>query len=458
MHYRKTYLSFLFAALLLPRLWAQEDTLTPAGQDQIRLMTPDSIMMPRPAPVSEDLASPEQVSLALFIGKQWPQLAGFCEKTIRSGIDAYYLRVRGGIACFEMKQYRKAVAHLQKALRFNPGDDLAGSYLYYAYLYSERFEEAKWLSKRFSVGLSTTMNTRHISPVDFAFAETGIKQADSSHLFKNPIFSSVGISHSIGRRVFLFHSLSYYSQGEYRFYIQQFQYYLKATLPLANNWRLSAAGHLVNVDADLRNFEPVVNTFTYLTVGPPPPPGQPPPQPVVASITTTNYVEKMIRHQKLNSIGALALSKHMALADVFIGTTYAHLDTSVQYQLQAGFMLYPLKNNRLGLGATIYQHSEEPSNKQNTTVAPLVTAYITGKIHLAVAYLSNAGPNITENTGYFVSNSTDYTLSRLSATASFNVAKGLWLYGTGGYEQKKQLTDGFKYNYSIAAIGLKIIP
>ncbi|MES2678819.1 MAG: tetratricopeptide repeat protein [Bacteroidota bacterium] len=440
---------------------AQEDTLVAHESEDTVVTTIEDI--PNNALTETDLKGPmdahsvEKISYSLYLNKQWQQLSDYCERAIKMDFDYYYLRVRAGVAWFELGKYRRAVVHFKKALEFNQGDDFANSYLYYSYLYSERFEDAKWLTKSFSPALSTSLFARAPGPVDFVVAESGIKVPDSSRQFKNALFSHIGINHSITKRLFLFHGFTYFAQNEQRFSVRQFQYYLKATSPLKNGFLLSAGFHVVNANADVRNFVSSVKTNTYL-VFPIGPPGMPPPPPQVLTVTTTAVAEQVKATRAQNYVGAITLTRRTRLADYSIGATLGSFDTTKQVQLSAGINLYPFAHNKFSVGGTIYLHSEKDFKKKLLTLAPAVNIYLTNKIHLSVSYLYNEGPNISENTGSFVSNSVDYTPQRITFTTSVDIANGLWLYGTYTYEQKKHLAAGYKYDYNIFVVGIKVIP
>lgn len=62
--------------------------------------------------------------------KRWHDLLDTCELAIDEwGIDYFYLRMRAGVAAFELHKYRKAIVHFEKALEFNSGDKDAMSLL-----------------------------------------------------------------------------------------------------------------------------------------------------------------------------------------------------------------------------------------------------------------------------------------------------------------------------------------
>lgn len=409
----------------------------------------DQSLLPKVVGEEVDFKTVETISYQLYLDNNWEQLTDYCEKAIKAGYDYYYIRVRSGIGYFELKQYRKAIEHFEKSLEFNSGDDYATSYLYACYLNTERYEDAKWLTKSFSPVLAESMRSKELSAIDVITFESGFKKPDSSRVFKNPFFTSVSLSHSLAKRVFLFHNLSFYKQNESRFTVDQLQYYLRGNIPLKKGFQLSAGFHYVRINTDVRTIEQTVSTYTYEVMGP----QNPPPPPV--TVVTVNNTDVIKNKQYNNCVGSVAVSKHFTYLDLSLGATAAKFDTIEQYQVNAGFTFYPLKNNRVSLGANAYLHYEHLTN---LAVAPYVSIYITPKINLAANYFYNEGPNLTEGNGYFISNSIDYTLHRMALTGSVKINTSLWLYGTYGYEIKKQLTLGYHYNYHIFALGLRIIP
>lgn len=393
-------------------------------------------------------AQADSVSYQLYFAENWKALKPYGESAIRQGQDGYYLRVRTGMACFHLQQYRAAIPHLKKALFYLPGDEFAMNYLYLAYLYSERFEDARLLSKRFGAAQAALMKTSSIPAIDFIGADAGLKRSDSAARFNDLLFTSLSLGHSIARRLSLFHSFTYFTQAEQRFEVQQFQYYLKASLPLPHDLLLSVGAHAVY---DLLYAE---TSYTLPGNPPPPPaPGQPPPPP-----PPTRLIEDDTNTTGQAGVIAVNLSRNTRLFSCSLGFTAARLDTADQYQVHAGVGFYPLKNNRLSLGAVLYQHTENGFKTNDLAVVPFVSGYVSPKLFLNFSYLNNRGNNIIENTGYGINNSIDYTTDRYSFSVSYRVLKKLWLYGTYAYENKKNAEELFRYHYQVLLIGFKFFP
>ncbi|MCX6268797.1 MAG: hypothetical protein NTW16_15835, partial [Bacteroidetes bacterium] len=89
-----------------------------------------------------DFATVYLVTYRCYLDKKWDSVILVGKQALRQDIDYYYLRVRMGIAYFEKAAYFPAATHLKKARQFNSDDPVIASYLYYAYLYSNRVEEA----------------------------------------------------------------------------------------------------------------------------------------------------------------------------------------------------------------------------------------------------------------------------------------------------------------------------
>ena len=390
----------------------------------------------------------DSVSYQLYLTENWKELTLHGHKTIREGYDSYYLQVRTGIAYYMLKRYRAAIPYFKKALSFQSGDETAMNYLYLSYLYAERFEDAKSLSRKFSPSQAQLMKTVYFPAIEFISAEGGMKHSDSSGRFKDAILSSVSIGHSVARRFSLFHNLSYFGQSEARFTVQQFQYYIRANIPLKNDLLLSAGAHYFNGQ--------ISSTSTYTVPGnppPPPPPGQPPPPAPAPRVVVETH-----KATSNSFVGALTLTHFGRLFNYSIGTTAASLDTAVQYQLQAGMSYFPFRNNRLSVGATVYQHTESGFQKNELAVVPFISAYVSPKLFLTFGYLTNRGNNIIEHTGYGVNNSIDRTGERYSFSASFRILKKAWVYGVYSYETKQHAVEAFTYHYHLFLIGFKIIP
>jgi len=97
-----------------------------------------------------NFSSLDKQTYGLYLDKNWKDLVSLGKKGLDNGFDYFYLRMRIGIAYYELGNYRRAIPHFRKALVFNSKDQYANEYLYYSYLFSGRKADAINLSEKFT--------------------------------------------------------------------------------------------------------------------------------------------------------------------------------------------------------------------------------------------------------------------------------------------------------------------
>jgi hypothetical protein len=97
------------------------------------------------ASVKLDFNTVDELTYRYFLEKKWDSVILIGKQALHVEIDYYYLRVRMGLAYYEQKEYIPAATHLVKARQFDPKDPVIADYLYYAYLFTNRMEEARLL-------------------------------------------------------------------------------------------------------------------------------------------------------------------------------------------------------------------------------------------------------------------------------------------------------------------------
>jgi len=97
-----------------------------------------------------DYQSIDSSTYIQYINKDWKSLIQTSKLGLKNGIDYYYLRMRKGIAEFELENYFKATADFNKALALNEYDKTAKSYRYFSLLNSGKKTMAYKFSNQFS--------------------------------------------------------------------------------------------------------------------------------------------------------------------------------------------------------------------------------------------------------------------------------------------------------------------
>lgn len=113
------------------------------------------------AAVKLDFTTVDMLTYRYYQEKKWDSVIVIGKQALRQEIDYYYLRVRLGIAYFEKTDYFPASTHLKKAMQFNSGDPVVAGYLYRAYVYTNRQEEADLLRAGMAHGKQDTILTKH---------------------------------------------------------------------------------------------------------------------------------------------------------------------------------------------------------------------------------------------------------------------------------------------------------
>lgn len=369
-------------------------------------------------------AEAEKETYKLYQDRNWSELIKVGQQAIDSGFDYYFMRMRLGISYYENKNYRLAEVHFKKALTFNSKSDLVHEYLYYCYALTGRKEEARKLTKTFSLNLKSKVQADKFKAIDFVMLEGAKKVVNSDYskdnsttYFETANYVQLGLKHHIKNSFSMFYAFTYFGQQTYLGEVDQLQYYFKGAIPLKGNWKLSPAIHLVNVD-----FKGTDSQYDL----------------------KDNYF-----------VGSAALQKSYKRWDIGIGTTFSNIGGSNQYNHFGELSYSVLGNSKFVLGLTGYIHKDDSVNEYNTSWLPFVYVQASKKISLKVNYLHNQGENIIEQNGYLVNNSIDLTESRTSVFVDYNIGKAT-LYGSYQLENKQDVTSNFKYKYNLFLLGLRL--
>ena len=392
----------------------------------------------------------DSLSYALYENKSWLALSQLSDTIISAEMDYYYLRMRAGIANFELKKYRAAIPHFQKALVFNLQDELSKEYLKYCYLYTNRNEEQNSSNNLLS-------NKKCPLQLQFIQLESGIKTT-SDTAFKNAMLSNFSVQHSFGKRGSLLHVINYYSQTEYRFKVSQLQYYLRWTYALKNNFKISLATHYI-YDQDQY----------HLFASPPPSQGGSDPTIILQGVGVPRgaLTSTSVASYNYSSLSSISILKQTPWLDFNLGATVSFLENTNLYQVNTGACFYPLLNNELQFNLQAQAYRYDLSNQNYFSFSPSITSKIFNNFYVTVAYFQNSskGINIIEQNGLLFNNSVDLTLNRTSIIAFYSLNKHWSLSYTAAFENKTHVNNtfefikfgksNFNYAYYIYLIGLK---
>ncbi len=217
----------------------------------------------------KDFAYYDSLTYKLYLDKDYKQLLKVGKEALHLGLDYYYLRMRTGIAAYNLKKYRIASMHFEKAATFSV-NDIVHEYLYYSSLWGgEPLKARKTLegmsdALKVRVGFSekdilatdvgmAILNQAEDFPNDFDFPEQ-----EGTQLIPTQFLNmSLSLMHGLGGKANMTHTFTYLHKSndkytfnnnqEYydtEFKTNQYQYYMGSAISLGRSWNLYLGGHI----------------------------------------------------------------------------------------------------------------------------------------------------------------------------------------------------------------------
>lgn len=160
-------------------------------------------------------AEVDKETYAFYLNGEWKKLIQLSKEAREEGIDFFHLNTRTAIAYYNLGRYRKSVPLFENALQEVKGDTILLEYLYYAYLFSGRDQDAVFLTRKFPKSLKKKLDA-HPKAVRRFFVESGIGSNlnystittmsrnrnssvyDANYYPKNQYYITTGFSHDLG--------------------------------------------------------------------------------------------------------------------------------------------------------------------------------------------------------------------------------------------------------------------
>lgn len=345
------------------------------------------------AATETDFITVETTTLRLYNEKKWDSLIITGKSALRNDIDYFFLRLRLGFAYFEKGQYFPASDHFRKAVQFNSTDPTATSMLYYAYLYSNRKEEAVSVLSNLSPEAREKIE-EHAPVVEHATIAGGYTFSSDEALKTNPelmgsdslygeedlygdnLYTSASAKFNLTNRISLTAAYTYlnfnktryiqYTSMEdrlekiadsswgknyiwsfnletydtnFRYRVSQHEAYLGATVVLPQGFRIMPAFHLVNVGytrVDVsQEFVTVADTGYYVSYD--------------SSWHTFDFVRTRYRFTQKdtsfnNYLVSLMVTKDFGIFNAGLTGSWSNLNGGTQYQAGLSLTYYPLGN------------------------------------------------------------------------------------------------------------------
>lgn len=445
-----------------------------------------TICLPATLRASEnsDLNTIDELTYRLYLEKKWDSLILVGKKSLHDDIDFHYLRVRMGIAYYELNIYLPATTHLKKARQVDPADPVIAEYLYYAYIFTNQEEEAQLLLASLPPKAKFPL-VKNRSFFNAAGVESGytfssnntlkdkppLMGTDSIYgetdLYGNYIYEHAGIKLNLSNRIGLTLAYNYLnfsktkyiqyariedqlvsiadsSWGKYYHYvfprvtydtsfaynINQHELHAGLSVYLNGGVRIMPAFHLIkvgypNISASAK-LVTVTDTGYYLNLGQ---------EYVTFPFDRTVYTYTNSDTSFSNYLAGLALSKEIGRFNIALSGSYSNLNNKKQKQAGATITWLPFGN--LNLYATTSLTGFFQGKDKRLLVSQVLGAKIAPWCWAEGSFYYGDYTNANILNGSVVYNNSDMINYRGSANLYFMVGKHLQLSLIYQYVQKE---------------------
>lgn len=299
-----------------------------------------------------DIRKVDSLTWAHYSNGRWEQLIDEGTKALNDGADYFYLRMRIGIAYYEIKNYRRAIPHFQKAMEFNPLDKSATEYLYLSYLLGGRPYDARPLIPELGSAARERLNISKTKLIEEVYIEGGPAFAgntdlknprkgrymgssdtiyNGSYYYDNIYYGHAGIRFRLSPALSIYQGYSYVEAPvtekiQYRnepvpdfdYTTKQHEYYGNLTINLPGKILATPAFHMLWLEYALRRdvYDPETGGLAYDTV----------------------YENEQMY------VASLSLKKDISLFAVEVSGTYGDFGHMVHQQISLAGYVYPLGN------------------------------------------------------------------------------------------------------------------
>ena len=300
----------------------------------------------------------------LYLDKNWKDLVSLGKNGLDNGIDYFYLRMRIGIAYYELGNYHRAIPHFRKALVFNSKDQFANEYLYYSYLFSGRNADAINLSEKFTaklkkkLGITKVTGIKSFSVYNTYSYNTNQEKLDDfniladtsingwQNVMRNYNLIQLNFKHIASPKLRLSHGYGYLIKQRYHFFredgnsvlypketYKQLQAYLSGNLLVGHGFTAGLTLHYINL-RPLAYYE-TGGTGGWQSGS------------TYASANPSN-----------NFAGYFSLSKNLGSFTVGLGFGVANLNDNMQFQKDLTLSFFPLGNLNFYFSSKATHHSD----------------------------------------------------------------------------------------------------
>ncbi len=358
--------------------------------------------------------------------KDWHNLIQTGKQAQAEGIDFMLLNYRMGIAYYHLKKYLKAIPYFEKVYDEQPQGSVLKEYLYYAYLFSDRLNDARILTENMPPELLKKIQIKAKNTLVEAVTIDAKYDFDLDNIYKanagenvlqtstdKQTWESVGLKHLIGKRWTLYHAFSYLTTHNriqtdgyefplhYNEDIRQFEYYALVNYHYKNAWDFMLSGHLITLDLkapnpDYDSGDPQSDSLLY----------------------------DLQRQSLLVLVG---VRKSIDIYRLFLTYSVSNIGGEKQMQPELGAGVYPFANNRLYLETKLTGLFDNTTDKPTWAVTENITWRPATKMLVNTFVSYGSLRHYHDYNGLIVYNDNDRSLWRAGINLSYAIAGKLWL-------------------------------
>ena len=372
----------------------------------------------------------DSATYAQYLAGDWSALIRDGKQAIRQDVDYYYLRMRLGIAFYEMKNYMTAAGHFKKALEFNQDDPVAQEYLYFSWLYSGQSERAGIYRESFSGKLSERFPPEKAAFFEAISAEYLYSSAQNDEMVNNAeaYFDGLisgyqeltrgyhnvnfSIQHRIQPGITFSHAYTYLDKSNFMYYhdglavttvdgqkVRQHQYYLSPSFTSVRGFTVSPSFHFLGIG--------------YQVIG------------SGGNGFGPGSQVSMIDEKTSAIVVGLALLQAAGPVNITLGGNYSKLNEEKQVLVRGGLTWFPQGNLDLYLGAYM---NTQAGITGNTTAYNMIPEYLLGAGIASRVWIEVFGShgdmiNYMEGNGYIVYNGLDRMKHKISTNLVYPITK-----------------------------------
>jgi len=412
------------------------------------------------AAAKPDFNTVDELTYRYYLAQKWDSVILVGKEALRGNIDFYFLRVRMGLAYYEQKEYIPAATHLIKARQFNSKDPVIANYLYYAYVFTNRMEEARLLQASLPPEDRNMVDNKK-GLVDAISVESGytfssnntlkdkpyLMQSDSIYgetdLYGNYLYEHLELKFNLSYRIGLtvaynylnFSKLKYIQDVTYndppvthdtsfQYNINQHEFHAGLSWYLNEGFRIMPAFHMIydSYPYTSASFDTIMHRYKY-------------------SRTDTSFTNYLV---------GLSLSKEIGRFNVGISGSYSNFNNRKQKQVVAYMTWLPFGNLNLYSTTTVtgFFQSKDDRLLLSQVIGAKITPWCWAEGSFSYGDYTNA--NIMN--GAVIYNNSDVIDYRVSANLSFMVGKHLQFSLIYQYARKESKQYFFTVNSSSTEI------